>query len=215
MDNINLKDVDLNNAHFHFTLRENVDKIASEGLMPQRGGATQLKNDKQRIYVSRGYKGMLGIKNSFIFEFKQLRICDIPQDYRKYFNIEDFSSTEQLKEDDVYEAMEKRFKDEVYLLVDVKEGEDYRPEDVNGLAADLDIGLKENHTISPDKLHIIEANNSTSAYDVVKSVYDAFLSSAKKAGQEDIVRSFNDDLDAMFEYVRKKEKAKNEPMEIS
>ena len=214
MDSIRLKDVDLDNAHFHFTLRENLDKISREGLIPQKGGATQLKNDKPRVYVSRGFKGVLGIKNSFIYEFKKLRVCDIPQDYRKYFNIKDFSSTEQVKENDVYDAMEKRFKDEIYLLVDVKGGEDYTIEDVNGFAAPLDIGIKENRSISPDKLHMIETKNGDSAYDVVQSLYNAFIKSAKTSKDEEIIRSFNKELDAMFEYVRKKEKEQSEQMEI-
>ena len=31
------------------------------------------------------------IKNAFNNEFKKLRICDIPIEYRKYFNIQDYS----------------------------------------------------------------------------------------------------------------------------
>ncbi len=37
--------------------------------------------------MSKGSKGVIEIKNAFIYEFKKLRICDIPIEYRKYFNI--------------------------------------------------------------------------------------------------------------------------------
>ncbi len=95
MNNVNIKDIDLNNSFFHFTTKENIDLIEQEGLKAQIGDASKMKTEeKARVYMSKGGKGILGIKNSFIHEFKKLRICDIPIEYRKYFQIKDFLSEE-------------------------------------------------------------------------------------------------------------------------
>lgn len=77
MININIEDLDINNAYFHFTARDNLASIESEGLKAQVGDASNMVNDKPRVCLSKGGKGILGIKNSFIHEFKKLRICDI------------------------------------------------------------------------------------------------------------------------------------------
>ena len=90
--------------------KENLENIKRDGLKASIGDASKLKSEKEaRVYMAKGGKGLIGIKNSFIHEMKKLRICDIPAEYRKYFNIEDYSSEEQVKDNQVYNAMEKRF----------------------------------------------------------------------------------------------------------
>ena len=121
MNTINIEDIDLNNALFHFTAKDNLKSIEEKGLIAQIGDASKMVNDKPRVCLSRGGKGILGIKNSFIHIFKNLRICDIPEEYRKYFTITDFSDTSQVSPQLLYDAMERRFKDEIYLKVDAKE----------------------------------------------------------------------------------------------
>ena len=57
----------MNNAYFHFTEKGNLKSIAQNGLKAQIGDASKLVDDKSRVCFSQGVKGILGIKNSFIF----------------------------------------------------------------------------------------------------------------------------------------------------
>lgn len=202
MKQINIEDIDLNNSYFHFTEKCNLESIEKQGLKAQVGDASKMVQDKPRVCLSKGGKGLLGIKNSFIYEFKNLRICDIPEGYRKYFEIKDFTSTEMINAEVVYDALEKRFKDEVYLIVDAKEGEDFLSEEIHGLGSDFDIKGKENHDISANKLSELVTPNGNSAYDVIQYMYNRLL--AKNPGKEDLIRSMNSDLSEMMEYLKEK-----------
>ena len=185
---VNINDIDLNNSYFHFTVKDNLEKINKEGLKVQIGDASKMKNEeKPRVYMSKGGKGVIGIKNSFIHEFKKLKICDIPIEYRKYFDIMDFSSNEQVNENDVYSAMEKRFKDEIYFMVDAVEGEDFLPEDF--LPEELkneikssnnmrDVKGKAYHDIEVQKLSLLKTDRGNTALDVVEYLYNRLLENA-------------------------------------
>ena len=59
----NIKDIDMNNAYFHFTEKGNLKSIAKNGLKAQIGDASKLVDDKSRVCFSQGVKGILGIKN--------------------------------------------------------------------------------------------------------------------------------------------------------
>ena len=225
---VDINDIDLNNSYFHFTNKDNLEQIISEGLKPKIGDASKMKKeDKPRVYMSKGGKGLIEIKNSFIYEFKNLRVCDIPLEYRRYFNIEDYSSQKQIDEKTLYDAMEKRFKDEIYFKVDAIEDEDFLIEDnyTDDLKEDFsienlrnmfiehpqrDIKGKANHTIEAEKLSLIKTDKGNTALDVVECLYNKLLQNAKKIGKEDIVRSTNSDLDNFFEYIRQKEKKAEE-----
>lgn len=204
MNNVSIEDIDLNNSFFHFTARDNLESIEEKGLIAQIGDASRMVNDKPRVCLSRGGKGILGIKNSFIHMFKELRVCDIPEDYRKYFSISDFSSTEQVTAELVYDAMQKRFEDEIYLQVDAQEGEDFSLDEVHGLGSAFDIKGKENHDISPGKLAKVNAPQGNSALDIVQYIYKRLLE--RNPGKEDIIRNMNSDLTEMLDYVNEKEK---------
>ena len=104
----NIKDIDMNNAYFHFTEKGNLKSIAQNGLKAQIGDASKLVDDKSRVCFSQGVKGILGIKNSFIWEFEHAKICDIPEGYKKYFDIKDFSSTDLIPKEIVYEALKRK-----------------------------------------------------------------------------------------------------------
>ena len=164
----NIKDIDMNNAYFHFTEKGNLKSIAQNGLKAQIGDASKLVDDKSRVCFSQGVKGILGIKNSFIWEFEHAKICDIPEGYKKYFDIKDFSSTDLIPKEIVYEALKRKFENEVYLVVDAKEGEDFLPEEINGLGSNFDIKGKEGHDISPKKISKLVIPNANNAWEIMK-----------------------------------------------
>lgn len=209
METISLKD--LNNSKdliFHFTLRENIESISEKGIIPSSGGASKMIGDREtRAYFSRGYIGILAIKNSFIYEFSKLRVCDIPIDYREYFNIKDYSSEEIIDEKVLYDGLEKKFKDEVYLVCDLKEGEDFLLSEVRsvGFINNADIRSVKNKVIEPNKLRVITDNNEpVSAYDMVFRIYDKMLNDPLNKDKETAIRTFNSSLDKMYNYLLEK-----------
>ena len=190
---INIENIDLKNSFFHFTCRNNLSKINNEGLKAQVGDASNMKSEKEsRVYMSKGSKGVIEIKNAFIYEFKKLKICDIPIEYRKYFNIQDYSKKEQVTETDVYDAMEKRFKDEIYFKIDARENEDFSIEENFELKTSeekmieiyrefftkfpqRDVKGKENHNIEAKKLSLIRTTEGDTAFDVIYYFYNKLL----------------------------------------
>ena len=219
LEQVDISEIDLNNSYFHFTRRDNLGRISKEGLKPQIGDASKMKNEEQsRVYLSRGGKGIIEIKNSSIHEFKELRICDIPEEYRMYFDIKDYSSQEQVDEKTVYDAMERRFKDEIYFKVSAKEGEDFLIEDQYDSIFEKDFSMeslkemfeqnpkkdikgKVNHTISPEQLTRLITEKGDTAFDIVKYLYNRLLENAKKIGKEAFVKWANSDLNSFFEYI--------------
>jgi len=176
--------------------------IIENGLMSRSGDASKMVGDKKkRIYLSQGVKGLLKTKDTFIYEFKQRRICDIPEEYRRYFDITDYSSTAQVDSKSVYKAMAKRFKDEVYLIVDATEGEDFLPEDVKSLWGMVhDVKCRENHSIALDKISLLcLGGNKTSAFDIIRYIYACLFE--RNPGSEIIIADMFSNLNEMFEYV--------------
>lgn len=202
MKQINIEDIDINNSYFHFTEKSNLSSIEEQGLKAQVGDASKMVNDRPRVCLSKGGKGLLGIKNSFIYEFKKLKICHIPEGYRKYFSIKDFSSNEIIETTAVYDALEKRFKDEIYLLVDAQEGEDFLSEEIHGFGSPFDIKGKENHDINVEKLSKLITPNGNSTFDVIQYIYNRLLE--KNPGKEDLIRSMNADLSEMLQYINER-----------
>ncbi len=220
---INIENIDLKNSFFHFTCRNNLSKINNEGLRPQVGDASKMKSEKEsRVYMSKGIKGVIEIKNAFIYEFKKLRICDIPIEYRKYFNIQDYSKKEQVTETDVYDAMEKRFKDEIYFKIDARENEDFSIEENFELKTSeekmieiyrefftkfpqRDVKGKENHNIEAKKLSLIRTTKGDTALDVIYYFYAKLLKDTE-LGTEAEIRFAMHDLDSFFTYIQQREK---------
>ncbi len=116
---INIQDCDINNDYFHFTNKANVNGILNEGLIPKIGVASNLVNDRANVSVSKGGKGIMGIINSFIYKFYQeMKISDIPEEYRKYFNeISDFKLNDFISKEIACKAMIRKLKDEVYFRI--------------------------------------------------------------------------------------------------
>ena len=154
----------------------------------------------KRVYLSKGAKGVLGIKNSFIYEFKKLKICEIPNEYRKYFNIKDYKSIKIVSSENVYNAMIKRFKDEIYLKVDAIEGEDFLTENKYGLTSEYDIKGKENHDINAKKLSLIVTKHGNTALDVIEYIYNKLLSNNPE--HIELIKEMNEELDKLFEYIK-------------
>ncbi len=202
MQIIDIKDVDMSKAYFHFTKRSNIQSIRNTGLEPRIGDASQYVNDKARVCYSKGMGGMLGIINSFIHAMKRCSICNIPIRYRQYFEIKDFTSKEKLTEKEIYEAYIKIMKDEVYFQVDVQEGIDFDTKDVHGIAA-YDIKGKENQGIGKEKLKIITSQKGNSVLDIVTQVYDEFLKKNPKRVKS--IKTLFSDLNGMIEYMKEKD----------
>lgn len=176
--------------------------------------------------MSKGFKGVIEIKSAFISEFKKLRICDIPIEYRKYFNIQDYSKEEQVAEIDVYDAMKKRFKDEIYFKVDAIENEDFSIEEKFGLKISDEKNMefcrelfmkfpqrnvegKEDHNIEAKKVSLIRTSKGDTALDVIYYFYDKLLKDTE-LGTEAQIRFAMHDLDSFFTYIEQREKTYRE-----
>lgn len=203
MRKINFENIDVNETYFHFTEKSNLKSIRKYGLKAQIGDASKFVGDKSRVCLSRGIRGLLGIKNSFIWEFEHAKICDIPEGYRKYFDITDFSSTEIIPKEIVYEALKRKFENEVYLVVDAKEGEDFLSEEIGGLGSDYDIKGIEGHDISSKKISELSLPNVGNAWETIQYVYNDFIK--KNQDMEKIIRMMNSNLDEMITYFKNKE----------
>lgn len=200
----NVEEIDVNKSYFHFTETKNLPSIEQYGLKAQVGDASQMVDDKPRVCLSKGGKGILGIKDSFIRKFKETRICDIPEGYKKYFNITDFTSTKLIPPEVVYEGLQKRFEDETYLVVDAHEGEDFLKEEVHGMTSESDVKGKENHDISADKISKLITPEGSSSMDVIKYMYNRILEN--NPGKENLIKSMNPEIAQMLEYIKNKEK---------
>lgn len=196
MRTVSIEEIDLNNSYFHLTLRENLPNIEKNGLIATCGDASKMVADKSRVCLSQGGKGLLGIKNSFIYEFKKLRICDIPLGYRKYFSISDYASTLILEKEQVYEAMRKRFQDECYLLVNAVLGEDFLKEEIFGLS-EYDIKGIEKHNIDSHKLSLLTSDKGSSGLDIIRYVYNRL----QEVLSFDLIKEFLGDLVDFFDYI--------------
>lgn len=189
---IHIKDCDINNDYFHFTNKSNINGILNEGLIPKIGVASRLVNDRENVSVSKGGKGIIGIINSFIYKFYQeMRISDIPEEYKKYFlEIKDFSLTDYISREIAYKAMIRKLKDEVYLRV-VLNKEQLANAKIGGLTGyDVNLPMK----IDKSQIEIITDDNNKvlSAYDVAKYVYE-------KAKNIEVIRNIHFDFFYMFE----------------
>lgn len=208
MKKINIKNIDLNESFFHFTSRDNLESISEYGLKAQIGEATKIVNGGARVYLSKGAKGVLGINDSFLRKFKETKICDIPNGYRKYFtDILDFSSEKIPDEKQVYEAFERKMKAEVYLFVDAKEGEDFLQEENTHWGNQFNTYGIENHDIVPQKLRLLTTEKGDTAFDIVDYLYNRLIAVAREKGQqiELTVREHLSSIDEMFEYINQKE----------
>lgn len=189
---IDIQDCDINNDYFHFTNKSNVDSILNNGLIPTIGVASKLVNDRANVSVSKGGKGIMGIINSFIYKFYQeMKISDIPEDYKKYFlEIKNFELNDFISKETACNAMIRKLKDEVYFRVKLNE-EQLSNAKIGGLTGyDVNLPMK----IDKSQLEIItdENNKVLSAYDVAQYIYN-------KAKDIEVFRKMHNDFFYMFE----------------
>lgn len=187
-----INDCDINNDYFHFTNKRNIDSILNNGLIPQVGAASQLVDDRPNVSISKGGKGIMGIINSFIYKFEnEMKISDIPEEYRKYFTeITDFNQDETISKTIACKAMKRKLDDEVYFRV-IPTEEQLRGALIGGMTG-YDINLSE--TISKDQIDIVtDSNNKVlTALDVAKFVFE-------KAKDIDVFREMHPAFFDMFE----------------
>ena len=188
---ISIHECDMNNDYFHFTNKSNVNSILNSGLIPSIGAASKLVEDRANVSVSKGGKGIIGIINSFIFKFAGLKASEIPEEYKKYFQeISDFEADTVISKDDVYKAMTRKLKDEVYFRVSLGDKE-LKQAKVGGLTG-YDINLP--MAIESSKIDIItnSDNKVLSAYDVAMNIYE-------RAKNISAIRNMHEDFFHMFE----------------
>lgn len=189
---IDIQDCDINNDYFHFTNKSNVESILNKGLIPTVGVSSKLVNDRANVSVSKGGKGIMGIINSFIYKFYQeMKISDIPEDYKKYFlEINDFEINDFISRETACNAMIRKLKDEVYFRVKLNE-EQLSNAKIGGLTGyDMNLPM----VIDKTQLEIIidENNKVLSAYDVAQYIYN-------KAKDIEVFRKMHNDFFYMFE----------------
>lgn len=189
---VDIKNCDFNNDYFHFTNKANVNSILNNGLIPMLGTASKLVNDRENVSVSKGGKGIMGIINSFIYKFNnELRVVDIPAEYKKYFtDISNFNSNDFISLENCCKAMIRKLKDEVYFRIKIS-NEQLEKAKIGGLTGyDVNLPMK----IDKANIEIItDSNNKVlSAYDVAEYIYE-------KAKDIDVFRKMHHDFFYMFE----------------
>lgn len=198
VNTVNIKDCDLNHDYYHFTNKANINGILNNGLIPSVGAASKLVNDRPNVSISQGGKGIMGIINSFIFKFSnELKISEIPEEFRKYFlEIKDFNSNAPIDRDIACKAIMRKLKDEVYFRVRLSP-EQLEKAKIGGLT-EFDINLPEGIDKNNVDL-IIDSNNKVlSACDVAKYIYE-------KAKDIDVFRKCHSGFFYMFEMEKQSE----------
>lgn len=182
---------DLKNDYFHFTNKDNVNGIIRNGLLLSKGTASKIKNHESNVSVSKGAKGILGILNSFIFVFSELKCNEVPEEFRKYFDGVNFNSNSTVGLENACTAISNKLKDEVYFKVDLDE-EQLERAHVGGFGAAYDIRLSED--VDKSKVHLVTDSdlNILSAYDFASYIYD-------KTESIDIYRKMNSEFYYMMD----------------
>lgn len=190
---IDINECDLNNDYFHFSNRNNIESIMENGLIPSRGTASEMVNDRENVSVSEGAKGIIGIINSFIFMFSNLKVNEIPIPYRKYFlEITDYNTNELVGIELASSAVLRKLKEEVYFRVSL-DADTLDKARIGGLTG-FDINLP--NKISKENIQLITSdNNIMTAYDFALYIYE-------KAKDIEIFREMNEGFFYMFDNTR-------------
>ena len=189
---IDIKDCDLNSGYYHFTNADNIESIMNTGLQPSVGTASEMVGDKPNVSLSPGGKGIMGIINSFIYEFSNLKVSQIPDEFKKYFaeDIKDFTSNDPIDLDCCCRAITRKLKDEVYFKVNIDESRIANEAEIGGFTK-YDITLPT--AIDKSQLQLItDSGRTMSAYDVAKFIYE-------KAKDKEAFRYMHEDFFHMFE----------------
>lgn len=195
---VDINKCDINNDYFHFTNKANINSILNTGLKPSVGTASKLVDDRPNVSVSRGGKGIMGIINAFIIKFSGLKVSEIPEEYKKYFQeISDFKSDILITKDEACKAMTRKLQEEVYFRVKITEEE--RKQAKVGELTQYDINLP--MAIDNSKIDIITDSNHKvlSAYDVARNIYE-------RAKNIQVIRNRHENFFHMFEMVKQEKR---------
>lgn len=204
---VDLSEIDLKNAFFHFTDTANLDSIAERGLLPSIGENSRGVEKRSKSFFAMGNVGALEICNVWIkwlIYMKQrityLKKAQSPQETDELKNQfdSDFLSGKIYTEESKIDAFNRFYKimsTKSYLILELEENVDYSLsdfDDVKKYCAKQEIthalyGQTENinndkmerwnmHTIEgvvipPEKIKLLHDQNSYSAYDIIKSLY--------------------------------------------
>lgn len=189
---IDINECDLNNDYFHFSNRNNIDSIMENGLIPSRGTASEMVNDRENVSVSEGAKGIMGIINSFIFMFSNLKVNEIPIPYRKYFlELDNFDIDTLVGMELASSAVLRKLKEEVYFRISL-DTDTLDNARIGGLTG-FDINLP--NKINKENIQLITSDGEVvSAYDFALYIYE-------KAKDIEIFREMNEGFFYMFDNV--------------
>ena len=169
---VDIENCDINNDYFHFTNRRNIDSILNNGLIPSLGSASRLIGDRPNVSVSKGGKGIMGIINSFIYKFSnKLKISEIPDEYKKYFQeISDFESDSMISKEVACKAMIRKLRDEVYFRVRLDESQIAQARIGGFTGYDINLPMR----IDKTNLDLVTDSDDKvlTAYDVAKYVFE-------------------------------------------
>lgn len=190
---IDINECDLNNDYFHFSNRDNIKSIMENGLIPSRGTASEMVNDRENVSVSEGAKGIMGIINSFIFMFSNLKVNEIPISYRKYFlELTDYNTNELVGIELASSAVLRKLKEEVYFRISL-DTDTLDKARIGGLTG-FDINLP--NKINKENIQLITNDGEVvSAYDFALYIYE-------KAKDIEIFREMNEGFFYMFDNTR-------------
>lgn len=191
---VDIKDCDLNNDYFHFSNRDNINSIMENGLIPSIGVASEMVGDRENVSVSKGAKGIMGIINSFIFMFSNLKVNEIPIPYRKYFlEITDYSINELVGIGIASSAVLRKLKEEVYFRISL-DADILNKARIGGLTG---FDINSSNKINKENIQLITSNNSImTAYDFAFYIYE-------KAKDIEIFREMNEYFFYMFDKILK------------
>ena len=136
MKKININNLDINNCKLHFTNKNNLESIEKNGLLPKIGSNSFMLEKKAKIYFSKSAVGALEIANIWLrwLIFKKQK-----DNYLKKYNnlnlfYKDFISakiyTPKIKEE-VFKEFMDYMENNIYLVLDLTEGEDYKENDID------------------------------------------------------------------------------------
>lgn len=109
----------------------------------------------------------------------------------------DFTSEDYPLENQVNEAMIKKFLDEIYFVVDAVLGEDYLKEEMHGFTTSFDIKGIENHDIDVSKLSLVMSSEGFSALDIMRYVYKRL----QQVFSDEMIKDMLSDLYDFFVFV--------------
>lgn len=204
-----LENLDFENTCFHFTPTRNLESIAEEGLIPQIGENAKGAEKSFKVFFSKGQKGILELANVWIqWTIYRMYASDVVSKLggqrqmndefaiaRKDIKAGTIPNYEEYKEAAI-QKMIREYSNCTYLSLDIKDGIDYRSDDVDEIKqkekdrdfletmyfkpcpeGDTTMESWNMHTISGkkinvDKLAIVCSQGKIDALSVIKKAYE-------------------------------------------